>query len=66
MQTELRLSVGEHSFLAIYCVFTYEGEQPRKSNLTQLGSGSANTFETLFCLGQLSPADSYTEPFHEH
>ena len=61
MQAELRLSVGEHSFLSTYSGITYEGEQPRKGNLTQLGSGSADTIEMLYYPSQPSPASSHAQ-----
>jgi hypothetical protein len=58
MQAELRLSVGEHSLLDTYRVFTNWGEQPRKGDLTQLGSGSADTLETLYCPSKSSLANT--------
>jgi len=66
MQAQLRLSVGEHSFHTPNSVDTYEGEQPRKGDRTQLGSGSAVTIETLYCPSK-PPSLAHTQkPFREH
>jgi len=56
---------GEHSFFASYCVYRWGGAASR-SDPTQLGSGSATVFETVFWPSKSFLARSRRTPFHEH
>jgi len=42
MQAELRLSAGEHSFLATYRVFTYGGSSLERATSRNLAAGPLN------------------------
>jgi len=67
MQAELRLSVGEHSFLTTYLVvFTIRGSGLEKATSRNLAVGSTFAIETVFHPNRLLLVRTHTEPFHEH
>ena len=63
MQAELRLSVGEHSFLDTYCVFTYGGSSLERETSRNLAAGPL--ILSRRCVAEQAITCQYTEPFRE-